>query len=426
MRRTIPLLLLGSLLPWGGVAGLPISFPPKKTVAQLGSCVDGQPRQAIVVNAASTSTCAVGGGAFEVVCCCLDGAWAPCAAAGVVGVTSVDFAAPAEFLVSGNPITGAGTITISEAVQGANTIYAGPTSGGAAVPGFRAITDADIPDSITVDVALTGDSATGFFPAGTLEATRLPPLSGLSGAVTDGQVPDDVTVNLAGTASQLAANGANCDPGQAARGTDAAGAAEGCFTPSAGLGGSTGATDNAALRADGTGGSAAQGSAATIDDTGSVTLPDAASFRWGDLQLTRQAGPFLRLVDSNGDPRSFRGRAYEAFNGSTLKAALDPAGRPGFTMASDACASWDSASTLYGGGVDFAICRSSAGVGKVGNGSGDYRLTAKAWQDVPQASPPVTCGDASTLGYEYTDTSGAKCWCDGAAWQKLAGSGTCA
>lgn len=44
-------------------------------------------------------------------------------------------------------------------------------------------------------------------------------------------------------------------------------------TASGGIGGSTGATDNAILRADGTGGSTAQSSAATLDDSGNAVFP---------------------------------------------------------------------------------------------------------------------------------------------------------
>lgn len=71
-----------------------------------------------------------------------------------------------------------------------------------------AVTDAQVPDTITVDLATTattattanaGDSATAFFSAGTIEAARLPDLSGLNGAVTDAQVPDDHTVASSAT-----------------------------------------------------------------------------------------------------------------------------------------------------------------------------------------------------------------------------------
>lgn len=44
-----------------------------------------------------------------------------------------------------------------------------------------------------------------------------------------------------------------------------------------GIGGSTGATDNAVLRADGTGGSTVQSSVVSVDDNGAVTVPEIAA-----------------------------------------------------------------------------------------------------------------------------------------------------
>lgn len=44
-----------------------------------------------------------------------------------------------------------------------------------------------------------------------------------------------------------------------------------------GISGSTGSTDNALLRADGTGGSTAQASAITVDDNGAITVPEIAA-----------------------------------------------------------------------------------------------------------------------------------------------------
>jgi hypothetical protein len=73
----------------------------------------------------------------------MDGSGAWTTPAGT-GVTSVAFSAPAEFSVSGSPITSTGTITLSKANQSANQVYAGPTSGGAAAPAFRALVAADM------------------------------------------------------------------------------------------------------------------------------------------------------------------------------------------------------------------------------------------------------------------------------------------
>jgi len=119
--------------------------------------------------------------------------WETAVSGGGAGtVTSVAIAVPAEWTVSGSPITDAGTITISEATQTANTVYAGPASGGAATPGFRSLVSDDIPNNA---------------------------------ADTSGNA---ATATTATTASALAANGANCSAGQYPLGVDASGAAESC------------------------------------------------------------------------------------------------------------------------------------------------------------------------------------------------------
>lgn len=61
-------------------------------------------------------------------------------------VTSVGLSAPAELTVSGSPVTSSGTLTLTKANQSANTVWAGPSSGAAAQPTFRALTANDIPD----------------------------------------------------------------------------------------------------------------------------------------------------------------------------------------------------------------------------------------------------------------------------------------
>lgn len=60
-------------------------------------------------------------------------------------VTSVALSVPAEFSVSGSPVTTTGTLAVSKANQNANLVYAGPSSGGAAAPAFRALVAADMP-----------------------------------------------------------------------------------------------------------------------------------------------------------------------------------------------------------------------------------------------------------------------------------------
>ena len=60
------------------------------------------------------------------------------------GVTSVGVSVPAEFSVSGSPVTGSGTIAISKANENANTVWAGPASGAAAAPAFRSLVSRDL------------------------------------------------------------------------------------------------------------------------------------------------------------------------------------------------------------------------------------------------------------------------------------------
>lgn len=68
---------------------------------------------------------------------------------GTGSVTSVGLALPASvFTISGSPVTTTGTLTGTFNTQTANTVFAGPSSGGAAVPGFRPLVTADLPVAI--------------------------------------------------------------------------------------------------------------------------------------------------------------------------------------------------------------------------------------------------------------------------------------
>lgn len=60
------------------------------------------------------------------------------------GVTSVALALPSIFTVSGSPVTTTGTLTGELATQDANLVFAGPTSGAAAAPTFRALVPEDV------------------------------------------------------------------------------------------------------------------------------------------------------------------------------------------------------------------------------------------------------------------------------------------
>lgn len=257
-----------------GAQAQTVRVPPVRTVATLGSAT--APRLVIVTDGTSAADCSTGGGSTAALCMADGSAWVAVPLASSSGtVSSVALSVPAEWSVSGSPITTSGTITISEATQSANTVYAGPTTGGAAAPGFRSLVSADIPNNAantsgnagtaTALAANGGNCSAGSYPlgvdaAGAVESctavTADPTLAGdvdglssandideaaveselesvldlqdLQGAVTDFQVPNNITVSLAATATALAANGANCSAGQYPLGVDASGAAEGC------------------------------------------------------------------------------------------------------------------------------------------------------------------------------------------------------
>lgn len=71
------------------------------------------------------------------------GAWSTPAGGGTV--TSVALSMPGIFSVSGSPVTTSGTLAVSLASQSANIVLAGPASGSAAAPTFRALVGLDLP-----------------------------------------------------------------------------------------------------------------------------------------------------------------------------------------------------------------------------------------------------------------------------------------
>lgn len=72
-------------------------------------------------------------------------------------VTSVGLSLPGIFSVSGSPVTSSGTLSATLATQAANYVWAGPTTGSAATPSFRALVAADIP---TLTASKISDLAT--------------------------------------------------------------------------------------------------------------------------------------------------------------------------------------------------------------------------------------------------------------------------
>jgi hypothetical protein len=80
--------------------------------------------------------------------------WEPAAPAAAGGtVTSVALTVPGVIFVSpvsGSPITTSGTLALTLATQTANRVLAGPTTGAAATPTFRALVLADLPSGVAL------------------------------------------------------------------------------------------------------------------------------------------------------------------------------------------------------------------------------------------------------------------------------------
>lgn len=108
-------------------------------------------------------------------------------------VTSVALALPSIMSVSGSPVTSSGTLTGTLTTQSVNTLFAGPSSGAAAAPTFRALTTADIPSlSYVTSVGATAPiTSTG----------GLTPTIGVTAAALDKVDDTNVTMTLSGSPS---------------------------------------------------------------------------------------------------------------------------------------------------------------------------------------------------------------------------------
>jgi hypothetical protein len=102
-------------------------------------------------------------------------AWVQNEISGLAGgtVTSVGLSLPDIFTVSGSPVTSSGTLSATLATQSANAIFAGPATGSAAAPTFRALVAADIPDLSATYLSLSGtQTASGTYTfSGTVNHT---------------------------------------------------------------------------------------------------------------------------------------------------------------------------------------------------------------------------------------------------------------
>lgn len=108
-------------------------------------------------------------------------------------VTSVGLSLPSIFAVTGSPVVGAGTLTGTLLAQSANTVWAGPTTGSAAVPSFRSLVGADLPlfsTSLPGAVSASGGGTANFLRA---DGTWAAPVSNAYNVNTITLTPTDIT-----------------------------------------------------------------------------------------------------------------------------------------------------------------------------------------------------------------------------------------
>lgn len=310
-----------------------------------------------------------------------------------------------------------------------------------------AVTDAQVPNDLTVDLATlattattanAGDSATAFFPAGTLEDGRLSANVSLLGQtisasevaadvatqaeldaldtsdddLSDNQLDDllDVDETGAGAGEALVSDGAGAWSASAAQVC----LEDGTNCPAGGsIGGSTGSVDEALLRANGTGGSTVQAGAA-------VFLTDAGVLQFGGTSSSFPAlsgsGAILQVVQADASTwTTLRTGRMQAMNSPT-NPSVDVDAANGRIAVRSAGEYRFSSTTAATGSHDAALSRAAAGVVKIDDA---LRLD-------PISAPPVTCGSANTDGVLYfDDDSNEVCACAGGVWVGMIAGGAC-
>ena len=94
------------------------------------------------------------------------------------------------YAISGSPVTTSGTLTFTLNTQTANYVFAGPTSGGAAQPSFRALVAGDLPSG-----------------TGTVTSVSVVSANGLAGTVANATTTPAITLSTTINAAVLAGNG---------------------------------------------------------------------------------------------------------------------------------------------------------------------------------------------------------------------------
>lgn len=144
------------------------------------------------------------------------------AVSGTGTVTSVGLSLPSIFTVSGSPVTTSGTLTGTLANQTANTVFAGPSSGGAAAPTFRSLVASDIPSLPYVSTTLNSSQilvgnasnvATAVTMSGDATLSNTGVLSITANAVTDADLRQSAGLSVIGRSANTTGNVADITAG---------------------------------------------------------------------------------------------------------------------------------------------------------------------------------------------------------------------
>ncbi|MBS1716475.1 MAG: phage tail protein [Armatimonadetes bacterium] len=117
-------------------------------------------------------------------------------------VSSVGLSMPAQFSVSGSPVTSSGTLAVGWSSQSANLVLAGPNGGSAAAPTFRALAPADLPSNTVSQAGIVSqapNSAAQFWRGDASWAALPSNTTSQAGIVS--QAPNDNTKFWRGDAS---------------------------------------------------------------------------------------------------------------------------------------------------------------------------------------------------------------------------------